>query len=161
MTVHLVNAFKLFTQEECGRLSANLPDPNSLDSSYHIYALERGIDSSWFELVFTAIKNNNRMKIAVSALSNLDIHIHGSTSFYADSMHWSPNDLEKKMRVFVPLSGYEGKEFSVSVGSITETFTAQQGTGYLWPAWGSLNTLSESNTGLINLDGTIIGKKLS
>jgi hypothetical protein len=101
------------------------------------------------------------MKIAVSALSNLDIHIHGSTSFYADSMHWSPNDLEKKMRVFVPLSGYEGKEFSVSVGSITETFTAQQGTGYLWPAWGSLNTLSESNTGLINLDGTIIGKKLS
>jgi hypothetical protein len=161
MTVHLVNTFKLFTQEECGRLSANLPDPNSLDSSYHIYALERGIDSSWFELVFTAVKNNNRMKIAVSALSNLDIHIHGSTSFYADSMHWSPNDLEKKMRVFVPLSGHEGKEFSVSVGSITETFTPIPGYGYSWPAWGSLNTLSESNLGLINLDGTIIGRKLS
>jgi hypothetical protein len=161
MNVNIVNAFKLFTEDECQRLSSNLPDPSTFESNYHVYSLQRGIDDSWFEVVTAAVKNNNRMKISISSLSNLDIHIHGSTSFYADSMNWSPNELEKKMRVFVPLLGHEGKEFSVSIGRIVETFTPQVGYGYSWPAWATLSSNKNSNLGLVNLDGTVIGKKLS
>jgi hypothetical protein len=161
MNIKLINTFKLFSEEECERLSSNLPDPTTFESDYHVYALEKSLDNSWFEMVFNAIKNNNRMKISISSLSNLDIHVHGKTSTYSESMFWGPNELEKKMRVFVPLTGCENKEFSVSIGSIRETFIPQKGYGYSWPSWATLSSNNKSNLGLVNLDGTVIGKKLT
>jgi hypothetical protein len=161
MNIKLINSFKLLTEEECRRLAANIPDAESLKSDYHSYALEKGIDDSWFELIMNSVKNNNRMKIAISSISLLNVTVHSKTSIYKNSMQWGPDELEKKMRIFVPLFNTKDVELSVSVGNIVETFKPVPGYGYSWPAWGSLNTLSESNVGLINLDGTIIGRKLS
>lgn len=157
----LVNSFKLFSAEECKRLASNLPDPSTLESDYHAYFLERGIDDSWFDVVFHAAKNNNRMKIAISAIGLLSVNIHGNSSIYSSSMNWGIDELEKKMRIFVPLFNENNVELCVSVGNIKETFIATPGMGYIWPAWASLDTVSESNFKLVNLDGTIIGKKLS
>ena len=161
MNITLLNSFKLFSDEERKSLLRNLPKPESLDSDYHSYALERAIDSPWFDIVLHSCKNNNRMKIAISSLSNLDIHVHGKTSKYKGSMHWSPNDLDKKMRFFSPIDNSESIELCISVGNIEERFVPQLGYGYIWPAWAALHTVTESNFGMINLDATIIGKKLS
>lgn len=161
MNLNLVNRFKMLSEEECTRLAANLPSSDSIESDYHSYALERAIDDSWFELIMSSAKNNNRMKIAISSIGSLNVFVHGKTSVYKDNMNWGPDELEKKMRVFVSLFNPNNTEVSISVGKIKETFTPVPGYAYLWPAWSTLNTVSENNLGLVNLDCTIIGKKLS
>lgn len=153
MSLKIINSFQVLSDLESKRLAHSV--------NQNVNELDKSIDGAEFEIIFGTIKNNNRLKLAISSLEFLRIICSDRKDSFQDFSDWSTEKTERKLCAIIPLKlPIEDVTIEVSLASTTETVNLEIGKCYIWPSFATMSSMANLD-GFVYLYSQVVGKKLT